>query len=187
MAKPKSNHYVSNKEFLEHFIEWKTQLDTASVNGTPPPVMPRYLGECIIKIANHLAFKANFINYSYRNDMIGDAIENCSRVLHKFNPERSSNIFAYTTQICYNAFLRRIEAEKKQSNIKGKLIQEIPIDELFDINPDDADEVEFRSMYMEFMKSNSFSDSTKMESSKRKKNTDPELMGTLEKFICDDE
>lgn len=183
MAKPKPTHYVSNKEFLASFLDWKTEIDEAEKQGVERPVMPRYIGECIIKIATHLAYKSNFINYSYRNDMIGDAIENCSRVLHKFNPERSSNIFAYTTQICYNSFLRRIIAEKKQTNIKGKLIQQTPIQELFDLNPDDAESAEFLSAYSEFINSNLFVDSTKTESKKRQKKTDPDIVDTLELFL----
>jgi len=181
--KPKP-HYVSNKEFLANFIEWKKEILLAERDGNDRPVMPAYLGQCIIKIANHLAYKSNFINYSYRDDMIGDAIENCSRVLHKFDPAKSSNIFAYTTQICYNAFLRRIQAEKRQSNIKGKLMQEIPIEELFDMNPDDADEIGFKNMYFEFLTANNFIDSTPgFESKKRKKNTNPDSEDTLEQFI----
>lgn len=184
----KSSHYVSNKEFLSNFIEWKKEILLAEANGKDIPEMPRYLGECIIKIANHLAYKSNFINYSYRDEMVGDAVENCSRVLHKFNPERSSNIFAYTTQICYNAFLRRIKSEKTQTNIKGKLIQEIPIEELFDVNPEDSDELEFRNMYVEFLMNNNFVDSSlNTESKKRQKNTDPDSEDTLDKFVDDSE
>ena len=88
--------------------------------GEEPPRVTEYIGECIYKIATRLSTKPNFINYSYRDEMICDGIENCLQYLNNFNPEKSQNAFAYITQIIYYAFLRRIQKEKKQlqSNIR---------------------------------------------------------------------
>src|SRR6056300_988739 len=125
-------HYVNNKEFLAAMIERRGQIKEAEERGEEKPRVSNYIGECIYKIATHLSYKPNFINYSYREEMISDGIENCLQYLDNFNPDKSSNPFAYFTQIIYYAFLRRITKEKKQTYIKGKMIQELPM-ELFDV------------------------------------------------------
>lgn len=185
-VKPKDRrHYVSNPVFLAALIEWKEQITLAEKKGKERPVMPQYLGECILKIATRLAFAPNFIGYSYRDEMIGDAIENCSRVAWKtFDPARYNNPFAYTTQICYNAFLRRIAAEKKQSYIKGKLIEEMPLDELFDVQDSDADESEFRNQFIGYLRDNNFINTSVVPGRKKKKPEAIELAEeSLERFF----
>ena len=92
-------------------------------DGKEPPRVSEYIGECIYKIATRLSTKPNFINYSYRDEMICDGIENCLQYINNFNPEKSQNAFAYITQIIYYAFLRRIQKEKKQTHIKNKIIE----------------------------------------------------------------
>ena len=87
-----------------------------------PPV-PDYVGECFLKIANGLSFRPNFINYTYRDEMISDGIENCLQYVYNFDPNKSNNPFAYFTQIIYFAFIRRIQKEKKQTHIKHKIIE----------------------------------------------------------------
>ncbi len=100
-------------------IDWReTWPDEENI----PPVT-NYIGECFLKIATHLSYRPNFINYTYRDEMISDGIENCLQYVKNFNPEKSKNPFAYFTQIIYYAFLRRIAKEKKQSHIKNKMIE----------------------------------------------------------------
>jgi DNA-directed RNA polymerase specialized sigma subunit len=121
----------------------------AEEKGLPKPIVSNYIGECILKIATHLSYKPNFMNYSYRDDMILDGVENCIQYIDNFDPDKSKNPFAYFTQIIYYAFLRRIAKEKKQSYIKGKLIQDMPF-EMFELQ--DQDETgEFRNAYMDFI------------------------------------
>ena len=116
-------HYVDNKEFFKHMVEWKKiVIEAESCDEKRPPVTD-YIGECFLKIANHLSYRPNFINYPFREEMIGDGIENCLMYAHNFNPEKSKNPFAYFTQIIYYAFLRRIEKEKKQNYIKFKILE----------------------------------------------------------------
>lgn len=111
------NHYVDNKKLFQSLIKYKKAV--ARRPNNPPPI-PEYIGECLLKIATRLSHKANFAQYTFRDDMISDAIENCLMYMHNFNPEKSSNPFAYFTQITHFAFIRRIEREKKQSYIKLK-------------------------------------------------------------------
>jgi len=66
----------------------------------------------------------------FRDDMISDGIENCVQYIHNFNPEKSTNPFAYFTQIIHYAFLRRIQKEKKQLDIKTKIIEKTGFDEV---------------------------------------------------------
>tara|TARA_R100001591_G_scaffold68576_1_gene77492 strand:- start:321 stop:869 length:549 start_codon:yes stop_codon:yes gene_type:complete len=119
--KKKSRPYVNNKEFLEKMIEYKNEVRKAEDQGDERPRVPMYIGNCIMKIATHLSHKPNFINYTFREEMISDGIENCLQYIDNFNPEKSGNPFAYFTQIIYFAFIRRIQKEKKHLYTKYKL------------------------------------------------------------------
>ena len=121
-TKKKSEHYVDNKKFLQAMIEYKDKCNKAEKRNRKSPPVTNYIGECFLKIANHLSYRPNFINYTFRDDMISDGIENCLQYLKNFNPDKSNNPFAYFTQIIYYAFIRRIQKEKKQTTIKQKLI-----------------------------------------------------------------
>ena len=125
-----SEHYVNNKEFLEALVVFKAQCARAKEAGEPRPPISNYIGECFLKIATHLSYKPNFVNYMFREDMICDGIENCVQYIENFNPEKSKNPFAYFTQIIYYAFLRRIQKEKKQLEIKGKILERSGYDEV---------------------------------------------------------
>ena len=118
----KAEHYVNNKEFTQAVAEYNESVKLAESKGKTPPKMTEYIGECIYKIATRLSTRPNFINYTYRDEMICDAIENCIQYIGNFNREKSNNAFAYITQICYYAFLRRIQKEKKQVFIKQQAI-----------------------------------------------------------------
>ena len=132
MAKRKrSEHYVNNKEFLAALIRYREDVEIAQIQGKVKPVIPRYIGECFLKIANHLSFKPNFVNYMFKEDMISDGIENCVQYIHNFNPEKSQNPFAYFTQIIHYAFLRRIQREKRQLEIKNKILEKSGYSEVF--------------------------------------------------------
>ena len=134
----RSEHYVNNKEFLAALEVYIAQVNRAKLNDKAPPQISRYIGECFLKIANHLSYKPNFVNYMFKDDMICDGIENCVRYIHNFNPEKSKTPFAYFTQIIYYAFLRRISQEKKQLEIKNKILEKSNFDEVFDSNDLDA-------------------------------------------------
>jgi len=131
MVRKRSEHYVNNKEFLAAIIEYKKSIKDAEAAGEPKPRITNYLGECFLKIATHLSYKPNFVNYMFKDDMICDGIENCVQYINNFDPEKSSNPFAYFTQIIHYAFLRRIQKEKKQLEIKQKIIERSGFDEVF--------------------------------------------------------
>ena len=173
-------HYVNNADFLAALKEYKAQVKEAEEKGLDKPIVSNYIGECILKIANHLSYKPNFINYSYRDDMILDGIENCIQYIDNFNPDKSSNPFAYFTQIIYYAFLRRIAKEKKQSYIKGKLIQDMPF-EAFELQEQD-ESGEFHNAYLEFMQNNHTFDDSFIERKKEKKK---KKQVNLDEFIGD--
>ncbi len=119
----KQNHYVNNEEFLNAMVSFRDDVILAKTNNTKRPQIPNYIGECFIKIATHLSYKPNFINYTFRDDMISDGVENCLQYIDNFDPEKSKNPFAYFTQIIYYAFLRRIQKEKKQLYVKYKAME----------------------------------------------------------------
>jgi hypothetical protein len=173
-------HYVNNKDLLDAIIDMKKKVKEAEEQGLPKPIVSNYIGECILKIATHLSYKPNFINYSYRDDMILDGVENCIQYIDNFNPDKSSNPFAYFTQIIYYAFLRRIAKEKKQSYIKGKLIQDMPF-EAFELQEGDEGQ-EFRNAYLDFMQNNHTFDDTFIQ---RKKDKRKKKETNLDEFIGD--
>ena len=144
----KATHYVDNDKFLQALIAHKDECNKAVEEGKEKPILPNYIGECFIKIANHLAYKGNFINYSFRDDMVSDAIENCLIAAEKFDPARSSNPFAYYTQIVYFAFIRRIQKEKKQQATKYKLLENINIHEII---TQESDSSEFSVQFLDFI------------------------------------
>ena len=130
-TRKRSEHYVNNKEFLAAIIEYKQQIVDAEQLGNPKPRIPNYIGECFLKIATHLSYKPNFVNYMFKDDMVCDGIENCVQYINNFNPEKSQNPFAYFTQIIHYAFLRRIQREKKQMEIKNKILERSGYEEVF--------------------------------------------------------
>ena len=129
-GKRKSEHYVNNKEFLEALVIYRAQCARAEEAGESRPRITNYLGSCFLKIATHLSYKPNFVNYMFREDMISDGIENCVQYIKNFNPEKSSNPFAYFTQIIHYAFLRRIQKEKRQMDIRSKIIERSGFEEV---------------------------------------------------------
>tara|TARA_B100000085_G_scaffold42535_1_gene35600 strand:- start:1879 stop:2475 length:597 start_codon:yes stop_codon:yes gene_type:complete len=150
MAKKKTEnrHYVNNKEFLAAMTEYRTARVAAEEAGETPPRVSNYIGECFVKIANHLAYKSNFVNYTFREEMILDGIENCITYINNFDPAKSSNPFAYFTQITYYAFLRRIQKEKKQLDAKYRYIQSLDLQTMMDELAADGGSNE----YLEYMK-----------------------------------
>ena len=136
MSDKKTKHYVNNADFLAALIEYKKQCDEAKKKNKPEPAIPNYIGECFLKIADHLSRKPNFISYSFRDEMIADGIENCLMYFRNFDPDKSKNPFAYFTQIIYYAFLRRIMKEKKQLYVKYKATEQIGILDEFEMLED---------------------------------------------------
>src|SRR6056300_506615 len=122
MARAKRN-YVNNPEFLQAIIDYKKVCKDAAESGEPNPQIPNYIGQCVFKIATRLATKPNFSGYTYKEEMISDGLENAIQALSNFDPDKSSNPFAYFTQIIWYAFLRRIDKEKKQLYIKHKVTE----------------------------------------------------------------
>jgi len=157
ITKKQKQHYVDNQEFLEAIIVYKKKVFAAAEKEIPgfsdldpdaakerlkkwtSPNKPRvgnYLGSCFLKIATHLSYRPNFINYMYKDDMVCDGIENCIQYIDNFDPAKSKNPFAYFTQIVYYAFLRRIAKEKRQMDIKDKILEKSGYDHVFTVDGD---------------------------------------------------
>ena len=176
----KAKHYVNNKEFLQAIIDWKEKVKDAESAGEEQPPVTDYIGECFMKIAQHLSFRPNFINYSYKEEMIGDGIENCLQYVNNFNPEKSKNPFSYFTQIIYYAFIRRIQKEKKQTHTKHKIIEKSMMP-TFDQNP--LDDTNYGNQYLDYLQKNMLpTDGDDYKSKSKKKET----KNSLENFYEDD-
>lgn len=126
-------HYVNNRDFSNAVVEYVKTLNEARENGTKLPVVTNYVATCFLKIAEGLSHKSNFIRYTYREEMVMDAVENCLKAIENYNIDAATrtgkpNAFSYFTQISWYAFLRRIAKEKKQQDVKMKYISQSGID-----------------------------------------------------------
>ena len=170
-----ATHYVDNKQLYTVIVDYKTRAAQAEATNSPPPPIPNYVGECILQIAKRLSTKPNFINYSYREEMISDGIENCVSYFDNFDPSKSDNPFAYFTQIIYYAFLRRIQKEKKQVYVKHKLSEHSM---LFNELVEHSDDPDFNFSPADFDSENvsdfikAFEDNINKKKIKRKKGLD---------------
>ena len=122
-VKRAKEHYVNNKEFSQAVVDYVNSANDARDKGESEPTIPNYIGECFLKISEGLSHKPNFISYTYREEMVMDAVENCIKAIMNYDITKATrtglpNAFAYFTQISYFAFLRRIAKEKRQQDIK---------------------------------------------------------------------
>ena len=178
--KKQSNHYVDNKKFLQALIDYREQIKEAEAVGDDRPRVPEYVGECFLLIAQRLSYRPNFMNYTFKDDMISDGIENCLAYIDNFNPDKSSNPFAYFTQIIYYAYLRRIQKEKRQTYIKYKATEKANIFGELAEHADDIEEIHYISNghMEEFI--------GEYEETKRKKNEKRKQRG-IEKLLAEKE
>lgn len=171
--KPKK-HYVNNKDFYDAIVTYRKKISENSNTRVPD-----YVGQCIMAICTKLSTKPNFIGYSFRDEMISDAIENCIASVDGFDPEKSRNPFAYFTQIAWNAFIRRISKEKKQQYIKHKnMVNNIAI---ADLEPEAYNSVATKTQYNKI--TNEIIDSFEKKLTKPKKNS---IVG-VEKFVVEED
>jgi len=149
MSAKEKPHYVNNREFSEAVVAYCKSAQEAKSNNVDVPIVPNYIAECFLKIAEGLSHKANFIRYTYREEMVMDAVENCLKAIENYNIETATrtglpNAFAYFTQISWYAFLRRIAKEKKQQDVKLRYITHNGFEEYVEVE-DIQDEQALRS------------------------------------------
>ena len=176
--KSSNKHYVKNADFLKALIEFKAAVNNAKDNNLERPVVPRYIGECFMKIAEHLSYRPNFINYTFKADMISDGIENCLMYMDNFNPDKSDNPFAYFTQIIYYAFLRRIIKEKKQIDLKIRYLENMDLEQELEL-PDGEEGTMFKNTYIEYLRGNLTNLDTKEIQEKRNKKSKKKSLETF--------
>ena len=141
MAKRKSIHYVNNADFSQAVVDYVTIADNAKASGDTIPNVPDYIAQCFLRIAEGLSHKSNFIRYTYREEMVMDAVENCLKAIGNYDLQAATrtgkpNAFAYFTQISWYAFLRRIAKEKKQQDIKIKYLTRSGVENFMDVGDD---------------------------------------------------
>lgn len=139
----KKPHYVNNKEFSLAVVDYVKTVNQAKENNQAIPIVPNYVAQCFLKIAEGLSHKSNFIRYTYREEMVMDAVENCLKAITNYNIDVATrtglpNAFSYFTQICFYAFLRRLAKEKKQQDIKFKFIEQSAIEDLIQYDNKDG-------------------------------------------------
>ena len=140
--KTKKAHYINNKDFSLAVVEYVTECNEAKAADKPVPTVTNYIAQCFLKISEGLSRRPNFVRYTYREEMVMDAVENCLRAIYNYNIETATrtgnpNAFSYFTQICFYAFIRRITKEKKQQDIKFKFIEKMGIEDFVQMGMDD--------------------------------------------------
>lgn len=142
MGKHNNIHYVNNADFSAAVVEYVKSLNVAKEQGNPEPMVTNYIAECFMKISEGLSQKSNFVRYTYREEMVMDAVENCLKAIKNYDIDAATrtgkpNAFAYFTQIAWYAFLRRISKEKKQQELKLKYLSESGLEDfIIDANED---------------------------------------------------
>ena len=140
--KRKSIHYVNNAEFSQAVVDYCTLLKVAKAENTKLPIVPNYIATCFLRISEGLSMKSNFIRYTYREEMVMDAVENCLKAIENYNIEAATrtgkpNAFSYFTQISWYAFLRRIAKEKKQQDIKMRYLSQSGLEDYLQSDGED--------------------------------------------------
>ncbi len=176
----KKKNYVDNKLLFENMVQYGIEVRKAKRLKLSKPQVPHYVGESILKIADHLSYKPNFINYPFREDMVGDGIENCLVYIDNFNPKKSKNPFAYFTQIIYFAYLRRISKERKYLATKYKAMLNSPFFQ--DLTQQMGDDRSYNNTYVKFLRQNMGDLITDFEDKKKSKKK-PKKKGNLEKLL----
>lgn len=167
------NNYIDNKKFMASLIEYKENVLSCESEGKPKPKIPNYIGECFLKIANNLAKRPNFCLYTYKDEMVSDAIENCILYFENFDPtNKQQNPFGYFTKICWYAFVRRIAKEKKQQYIKYKATEQFGVldeDEIMALDTGVVSQIQVYDNLYEFIEQYETAMKEKKESSVKKK------------------
>ena len=143
IEKKKKIHYINNKEFSLAVVDYVTLANEAKEKDKPVPMVTNYIATCFLKISEGLSHRPNFVRYTYREEMVMDAVENCLRAIKNYKIETATrtgkpNAFSYFTQICYFAFIRRIAKEKKQQDIKFRFIEKMGIEDFTQMGQDDS-------------------------------------------------
>lgn len=162
-------HYVNNVELYNSLVTWQKDIRRAHRNKLPKPFLPDFIAECMMKMANRLSQKAGFVNYTYREDMVGDALESCLRYIHNFNPKKSTNAFAYITQIIHNAFIRRIQKEQKQLYVKMRIVDQADFADSYERQL--GDDSHYNNSYVTYLQENKGDVISKFENWKESKKT----------------
>ena len=186
--KPKEKkYYVSNVDLFKAYCEWYDDISTAEAAGKPTPQIPNYIAESIVKICTRLSYRPNFINYSFREDMVADGVENVIRTIRNFNPAKSTNPFSFITTVCFNAFIRRIQVEQKQTVIKARIISDMCVEDMIEMCGEDDESGQLQNSLIEFLKEHSYiaGTETSAEKKRKKKNILHEEENTLEVFLED--
>jgi gas vesicle protein len=156
-SKRASIHYVNNKEFSQAVVDYCTILKEAKTNEQTLPIVPDYIASCFLKISEGLSHKSNFIRYTYREEMVMDAVENCLKAIENYDIAAATrtgnpNAFAYFTQISWYAFLRRIAKEKKQQDVKLKYLSQSGLEEYIATDQSDHQSVQVVQAFVNQLK-----------------------------------
>lgn len=156
-----TSHYVDNKKLYQSLAGWLEAVEASNRDKQPRPVLPDYVAECMYKMATRLAQKGGFVNYTFKEEMVGDAMESCLRYIHNFNHRKYTNAFAYITQIIHNAFIRRIQKEQKQLYVKMKIVENADFIDSYERQNHDSSQ--YNNSYVTYLQENMGDVITKFE------------------------
>lgn len=99
--------------------------EKAQTNKNTP--ICNYIGAAILMICERLSTRSNFSGYTFREEMVSEGIKDCVKGVSSFNPNKTNNPYGFFTMIAWNAFVRVILSERKQTYIKHKNFQRLNI------------------------------------------------------------
>ena len=192
-TKRASIHYVNNAEFSQAVVDYVEKVQSAKKKKETLPIVPDYIAQCFLRIAEGLSHKSNFIRYTYREEMVMDAVENCLKAIENYNLEAATrtgkpNAFAYFTQITWYAFLRRIAKEKKQQDIKIKYLTKSGIENFIDNELGDETSSQVVGAFVDTLREriervryvdNEMKEIVKEEKKRARKTADSDLLGFM--------
>lgn len=123
--KDPAKYIVDKQKLKDDIAAYNIVCQEAEANGKPIPQIPDSIGHAFLMIAKILSKKHYFINYTWIDEMISDAVIKCCEAVRKFNTEAGTSAFAYFMQVCYYEFLDRIKNEKKQKLVRAAIVQNI--------------------------------------------------------------
>jgi len=147
--------YVDNKKLSKELGKWaKIVREDIKAERKRTP-MTDYLGECVFLICNNMGFMPQFINYTYKDEMIGDAIENCIKYSKNYDGDKYNNAFGYISKIAYQAFVRRINISNKRYRDHLNYIRSnVNAEEFTDaINADNPNDIKGYTTHMDYLAS----------------------------------
>jgi len=101
---------------------WKGDLEKGHFDKDAGQITPT-LARMMLKLCERYATRGNVRGYTYNDEMKGQAILQLTQIGLQFDESKSDNPFAYFTAAVTNSFVRVINIEKRNQNIRDDILE----------------------------------------------------------------